>query len=194
MVNKISTEYDNPIDVMLYNIIDSQLDFYYKLGLTPNHLTTISLISGLISVYLAYTNRFLEASILWAIAYYYDCADGKLARKFKLTSKFGDTYDHGADLLKHALMFYVLYNKLNLKSPKVKIIIILLLCIISLLTVSHLGCQEIISKNKDSPTLSYAKYFVFMSDCKKQTKYTKYFSPATISLYIIIVMLLFNHL
>lgn len=192
MVNKISTEYDNPIDVMLYYIIDSQLDFYYKLGLTPNHLTTISLISGLLSVYFAHNNRFLEASILWSIAYYYDCADGKLARKFKLTSKFGDSYDHAADLLKHALMFYVLYNKLNLKPPKIKYFIIILLCIISLLAVSHLGCQEIISNNKDSPTLSYAKYFVFMSDCKEQTKYTKYFSTVTITLYLIIVMLLCN--
>ena len=189
MVNKISEEYDNPLDVIICRHIDKNLEFYYNLGLTPNDLTTISLISGLLSVYFAYNRQYIVASILWAIAYYYDCADGKLARKYKLTSKFGDLYDHVSDIIKHGLMFYVLYQKIYDKSFTTKFILIGAICLISLLTVSQLGCQEKISENKDSPTLSLAKSFIFMEDCKKQTKYTKYFSPVTISSYIIILML-----
>lgn len=189
MVNKISEEYDNPLDVIICKHIDKKLGFYYNLGLTPNDLTTISLISGLISVYFAYNEEYILASILWAIAYYYDCADGKLARKYKLTSKFGDLYDHSSDIIKHGLMFYVLYKKISEKSFTTKFILIGGICLISLLTVSQLGCQEKISENKDSPTLSLAKSFIFMKNCKEQTKYTKYFSPVTISSYIICVML-----
>lgn len=99
MVNKISLEYDNPLDIVIYKHIDKYLELYYNLGLTPNDLTTISLISGLTSVYFAYNENFIIASILWAVAYYYDCADGKLARKYKLTSKFGDLYDHISNII-----------------------------------------------------------------------------------------------
>jgi phosphatidylglycerophosphate synthase len=192
MVNKISEEYDNPLDVIICRHIDKHLEFYYNLGLTPNDLTTISLMSGLTSVYFAYNEQYIIASILWAIAYYYDCADGKLARKYKLTSRFGDLYDHSSDIIKHGLMFYVLYKKISGKTFRTKFILISIICIISLLTVSQLGCQEKISENKDSPTLSLAKSFIFMEDCRAQTKYTKYFSPVTISLYIIILMLVIN--
>lgn len=89
-------------------------------------------------------------------------------------------------------MFYVLYNKISGKSFTIKFILISILCIISLLTMSQLGCQEKISENKDSPTLSLTKSFIFMKDCREQTKYTKYFSPVTISTYIIILMLMLN--
>lgn len=192
MVNKILEQYDNPLDIIIYKHIDKNLYFYYNLGLTPNDLTTISLISGLSSVYFAYNEQYIAASILWSIAYYYDCADGKLARKYNLTSKFGDLYDHVSDIIKHGLMFYVLYNKISRKSFTTKFILISILCIISLLTVSQIGCQEKLSENKNSPTLSSAKLFIFMKDCKEQTKYTKYFSPVTISTYIIILMLSIN--
>jgi len=192
MVNKILEQYDNPLDVIICKHIDKNLDFYYNLGLTPNDLTTISFLSGLTSVYFAYNEQYIAAAILWSIAYYYDCADGKLARKYKLTTKFGDLYDHVSDIIKHGLMFYVLYNKISGKSFTIKFILISILCIISLLTVSQLGCQEKISENKDSPTLSLTKSFIFMKDCREQTKYTKYFSPVTISAYIIMLMLMFN--
>ena len=63
-------------------------------------------------MYNIYKNKYIIGTILWFLSYYFDCADGKMARKFKMISKFGDIYDHTSDIIKHLLLFYVLYKKL----------------------------------------------------------------------------------
>jgi phosphatidylserine synthase len=193
MVNKIPQELDNPLDNFINNIVDTQLDLYKKLGLTPNGITTISLILGLSTSYFAYNDRYLIAIITWLLAYYFDCADGKMARKFKMTSKFGDLYDNASDILKHIILFYILYNKLNKETKSTKNIIITIIVIIGLLTAAQIGCQEkltreITNKKIESPTLQITEYLVF-TKCEKQMKFTRYFGPATIILNVSLVML-----
>ena len=190
MVNKIPAELDNPIDTIIYNHIDEQLDLFKNLKLTPNLITTISLICGLGSVYNVYKNNYIIGAILWFLSYYFDCADGKMARKFKMTSKFGDVYDHTSDIIKHLLLFYVLYNKLNSVNSQLKLTAIIILFIIIILTCAQIGCQEKLNKT-DSAMLSFTTKFIFC-DCKTQMKYTRYFSPATLTLYLILIMLLLN--
>ena len=189
MVNKISDNLDNPIDNVLYRIIDTQLQSYKDLNLTPNLLTTLSLISGLGSVYLLKRDKFIMSAILWFISYYFDCTDGKMARKFNMTSKFGDVYDHASDTLKHILLFYILYCKLKDDINYNKILIIFL--VIFVLSMAQLGCQEKLTKkltNKDeSPTLKITEKLVII-DCEEQMKFTRYFGPATITLYLILVI------
>lgn len=93
-MSKINDEFENPIDLLCYRFVQKHLSFYYDLGLTPNHITTFSLLSGLLSAKFIYTdNKFLAISFL-LLSYYFDNADGALARKYKLYSKFGDYYDH----------------------------------------------------------------------------------------------------
>ena len=117
-----------------------------------------------------------------------------MARKFKMTSKFGDLYDHSSDILKHVIIFYILYNKFNIyESKEIKYVAILIIVLIGLLTVCQIGCQEkltkeITKKETESPTLQIAEQFVF-TDCKTQMKYTRYFGPATIILYVCILMI-----
>ena len=191
MVNKIPAELDNPIDTIIYNHIDKQLDLFKNLKLTPNLITTISLICGLGSVYSVNKDNYISGAILWFLSYYFDCADGKMARKFKMTSKFGDIYDHVSDIIKHLLLFYVLYKKLNYNLPQLKLITITIIFII-ILTGAQIGCQEklIQQANKnESSTLSFTTKLVFF-DCKTQMKYTRYFSPMTLTLYLIFVILL----
>jgi phosphatidylglycerophosphate synthase len=194
MVNKIPKELDNPIDIMICDHIEKYLDLYKNIGLTPNLLTTISLISGLTSVYLVHKDQYIIGALLWFIAYYYDCADGKMARRFNMTSKFGDLYDHASDIFKHALMFYVLYKKIDCKSNTIRYLIIGSLIIICFLTVCQLGCQERLArenkvdKKTESPTLALTEQFIF-TDCKKQMQFTRFFGPATITLYLMKVMI-----
>jgi phosphatidylglycerophosphate synthase len=194
MVNKIPQELDNPIDNIINNHVDTQLDLFKELGLTPNMITTISLILGLGSAYSVYNDAYIIGAILWFLSYYFDCADGKMARKFKMTSKFGDLYDHSSDILKHIIIFYILYKKLDLYEKKeTKYLLILIIVIIGLLTLCQIGCQEkltreITKKETESPTLQIAEYFVFI-DCKSQMKYCRYFGPATIIVYVCFVML-----
>ena len=143
-------------------------------------------------MYNIYKNKYIIGTILWFLSYYFDCADGKMARKFKMISKFGDIYDHTSDIIKHLLLFYVLYKKLNGVNLHIKLTAIIILIIIFILTGSQTGCHEKINKS-DSVSLSFTNKFI-VCDCNTQMKYTRYFSPGTITLYLILVMLLLNNL
>ena len=137
MVNKIPLELENPIDVILYNQVDRDLEFYKSLGLTPNGLTTISLILALLGIYnFSYDNYFL-GGLLFFIAYYFDCADGKMARKYNMTTKYGDLYDHYSDLAKLFILYYVIYKKSPEKFKKILIISIILFTF----TLFYINCQ-----------------------------------------------------
>ncbi len=185
MVNKIPQEYENPIDVFLLKLIDSHLDFFKSLSFTPNILTTLSLIFGIMSAYMIYDDHFLIASLLYIVAYYFDCADGKFARKFNMTSKFGDYYDHISDVFKIVLTLYALYKTNNKYFSYLLIIaplLLLLLCI-------QMGYQEIIYDKDDSDSLSSLKILVNKDKHPEKTiKYTKYFGCGTINLIIAIII------
>ena len=50
-MRKLPHEYQNPVDAILVSHIDSIQPYFFKLGFTPNMLTTISLVCHLISMY-----------------------------------------------------------------------------------------------------------------------------------------------
>ena len=75
---------------------------------------------------------------------------------------------------------------------QIKLTAIIILIIIFILTGSQTGCHEKINKS-DSVSLSFTNKFI-VCDCNTQMKYTRYFSPGTITLYLILVMLLLNNL
>ena len=50
MVNKIDDEYECPFDILMLKFIDSHLDLYYKLKLTPNMITTIGIMIIMIGI------------------------------------------------------------------------------------------------------------------------------------------------
>ena len=63
-----------------------------------NIITTIRLILALVFLYLfTQTNLIVEASIIFMIAAVSDFFDGWIARKLKISSKFGEQYDPIAD-------------------------------------------------------------------------------------------------
>jgi len=192
MVNKIPDELENPMETILYRHIDVFLPFYKKIGLTPNGLTTISLLLGLAAVLLIWQNHYIIGALLWFVSYYYDCADGKMARRYKMTSRFGDLYDHTSDLLKHTLLAGVFGWKVWLagKHKRVSLSLLMILAgvfvLLLLVLASQIGCQEKLSPEATrSPTLQLLERFILMDDCKRQTRYTRYFSPVTVTLFII---------
>ena len=192
MVNKLPDELENPIDILLYSHIDTQLDFYYKCGFTPNMITTISLIAGLTSVYAVYKDYYIIGAILWAMQHYYDCVDGKLARAYNMVSKFGDLYDHGTDIIKYILLLYVLYLKIKNKPKKTIIIIVLITIILLFLFFIQASCQEIVS-NSDVP-ISKILQKQNINNCPNKMKYTRYFSVGFLTIYLIIIILLVKHI
>jgi phosphatidylglycerophosphate synthase len=187
MVNKIPTDLDNPIDVILYNQVDRDLDFYKKLGLTPNGLTTISLILTLAGIYNFYKEQYFLGALLFFIGYYFDCADGKMARKYKMFSKYGDLYDHYSDFIKILLLFFVFYKKSPEKFKKIVIISIILYILLLLYT----SCQEkIYGKKKESNYLNF--FTIDLDNCEEKIKYLRYFAPGTSISFLTLCILFWN--
>jgi phosphatidylglycerophosphate synthase len=99
-MRKIPAEYENPLDDVLLNICDSVAPTFHSYGFTPNIITTISNISVIIVIILLLEAKYLWAAIFVLIAYFFDCLDGHIARKYDQVTIFGDYYDHISDISK----------------------------------------------------------------------------------------------
>ena len=121
---KIIKENENPIDNLIIYTTDILNPFFYKLKLTPNDLTTISLIIGLFSPLLIYNQYYISGGILFFISYMFDCYDGNYARTYNMASDFGDLYDHISDIIKFIAFIYVflITKHISLKKKKNNII------------------------------------------------------------------------
>lgn len=71
---------------------------WFARGYTPNMLTTLGNWCGFNCLLLwhYYSATWLAIVCLWA-RFYFDCADGLFARRYMMTSDFGDWYDHISD-------------------------------------------------------------------------------------------------
>lgn len=185
MVNKIDSIYECPIDVYLLKFIDTHLDFYYNNGFTPNIITTIGIIFGLLSMYCILKLQYKTASLLLIIAYYFDCVDGKLARKYNMHTKLGDYYDHFGDIFKIIIVLYALYKTNSSKFNEIKFLLIIL----ALLMIIHLGYQEVIYNKNESPTLEFSRYLADRDDYPEKTiQYTKYCGCGTFIMILSIIV------
>ena len=185
-MRKISKDIEGPVDNVIIDIASHYSDTYKKQGYTPNMLTTISLIFGLMSAFLFYKSYNVLASIMFIIAYYYDCADGFFARKYDMTTELGDMYDHISDLSKILIIFSIMYCK-----NKEKFITFLpIMAIPFVLSLIHLGCQETVYDKDESPSLHHLSY-TCISKPYKIMKYTRYFSTGTFFIIVAIIMIIF---
>lgn len=186
-MSKISKNIENPIDNIFIYFSKKSSVFYKNIGLTPNILTTLSLIFGILSGYLLYKGYSFLSMIFWFIAYYYDCCDGYFARKYNMESKFGDFYDHFSDFSKLTLILIIMFM-----IDKEKFLYWIPLIIFTLsLALIHLGCQEKIYNNNEN-SVSIDKLKVLCPN-KNNIKYTKYFGTGTFTLFIGYIILTYNN-
>jgi phosphatidylglycerophosphate synthase len=85
--------------------------FFLKIPVTPNQITTLSLISGLVAAVCFLQNDYrlrLFGAILFVFCYLLDNCDGEVARIKHLSSKFGDYYDTFVDWVVHTALFLAL--------------------------------------------------------------------------------------
>ncbi len=189
MVNKIPDTYECPFDKYLLKFIDTHLDIYYNIGFTPNMITTIGIFFGLLSMYNIFQSNFKLASLLLLIAYYFDCVDGKLARKYNLQTKFGDYYDHFGDVFKICVVLYALYKTNPIKFSNIQFILILL----AVMMIIHLGYQETIYDKSESPTLNFSKQIAnFDKNPHNTIQYTRYCGCGTFVLIMCIIIFFWN--
>lgn len=181
-MRKLPVKYENPIDNFLYLFVPSQskyMDF-----LTPNHITTVSLIFGLLSIYCLYKNKYIYSAIAFLISYFYDCVDGFHARRLDMETSFGDWYDHITDIVVSAVLTIMIFFKI--KKYKMTFVISLIALAIGLCI--HMGCQQQFYNGSKKETLN-----MIPKICKNEESLhlTKIFGSGTIvSFYVIIIIYL----
>ena len=181
MVNKLLDCYECPIDIYIFKLIDEQLETFYNLGFTPNMVTTLSIVFGLLAAYAIMQDQLGIAAFCWLIAYYLDCVDGKLARKYQMVSNFGDLYDHIGDLLKFISVIYALFYSKEEKTTDKQWFFIGIILFLGIVQVVHMGYQECIyDKKEESAYLNIVRLLcVDEENAKTIIHYTKHFGCGT---------------
>jgi phosphatidylglycerophosphate synthase len=186
MVNKLPPELECPVDHVLINFIDTHLAAYYHLGFSPNMVTTLSIVFGFWAAYLITKRRLHLAAIIFFISYYFDCVDGKLARKYNMMSKFGDFYDHFGDVSKFSAVLFALFTYPHLGPAGLNMRQFLLIAVIGLCTALsfvHMGYQETIYDTDESWTLNGLRRLVALDPHPQETiRLTRYFGCGTLAL------------
>lgn len=81
------------------------------IGLTPNMVTYLSSACTLLAVYYINNNDNNYAAVAYAIGYLLDCIDGKMARKYNMTSKYGMVLDLVSDNVTNLILITILVYK-----------------------------------------------------------------------------------
>lgn len=98
-------------DLWLSNKIVPTVDFWHELGFTPNDLTTFGVGTSALALYFMYTGNFHGVLPFALLRWYFDYADGILARKYDQVTVFGDWYDHMNDLVFVTTIFIIFLLK-----------------------------------------------------------------------------------
>ncbi len=192
MGQKIPEHLDDPVDNILYRFCDLLSPAFKATNHTPNLITTYSLITGILSCYFLYTGRIELFISLYFISYFFDCFDGYFARRYKMTSKFGDIYDHTKDTVVAILLLVVVFLRYRVTFPN-----LLIMAILFILFTVHMGCQQKYYKehknkeenkenkeNKKEENETIDAYEVMCKD-SKYLRYTRFFGPGMLTLFTI---------
>jgi len=178
---KIGREIENPIDNL---IIDLWTGINRRLSpkwVSPNLLTTFSLVTGVLSAWFIYKDLFLHSGIFYFLSYLFDCLDGNFARMYNQVTKFGDFYDHFTDRVKMVLVIIaILTNKVI--SYRAKVIFMVVFFIFFAFLVYHMSCQEMNVKSGKSMFLSMYRG---ICSCKNYINITRFFGYGTFNLVIL---------
>lgn len=113
-MDKYSDDTESIVDTHLFLPVSRvTVPYLHKMGLTPNILTTLSLLTGVICTWCVWNGMNLWAIVSLIISYYFDCVDGMVARAYNQASEFGEAYDAVKDNIVAIMLFLVMYHKLN---------------------------------------------------------------------------------
>ena len=176
------------LDYLVSKEIIKTLPFWKNLNVTPNILTTFGLISSVICLYALTNRQTLLAIIMLCSRWYFDYADGLMARKYKMVTVIGDYYDHITDIVfTLGFIFVILLSKYPKKS-NLKLVLIGLILFFYSMFVLHYSAVELdfFKKNKKETMLSKLRHFA-----PSNINFFKYFDNSVLYLSIIIVIILF---
>jgi phosphatidylglycerophosphate synthase len=188
-MRKVDREYDNPIENIILDVGDKLLPYFKNTGHTPNTLTTYSFILGIAAVYFLYKDELFIFAICFYASFIFDCWDGYMARTYNMTSPFGDLYDHITDVTVGLGLAYVAYTKYK---NQITFPLVLLIGIMTLFMQTHVACYQkfyLETNKKEKETIDA---IAGLCVDKNDIKWTRYFGPATYTLFIIGLMYYLN--
>ena len=177
--NEFKTNEDKKIKN--YDIVDKSIHKFItypilptlvQLGFTPNFITTISLICGIMSFILISYDNYICGSVFFMLRYIADCIDGAVARLTKQSSEFGDIYDHCVDYFTFILFYISCYTK-NFSN-----IFMIILHIFLFSSIIHYAL--IYRKTKKGIIYTLTKWIPIDEN---MFKWTKYFSTGMLTLF-----------
>lgn len=183
---------ENPFDNLLIDLAEHHLNPYlHRLGwITPNIITTASLITGILAAFLMHTKQYKGAAVAYLLSYFLDCADGNYAWKYNMVTAFGDMYDHIADILKMVLILAVIAYSQHVKFRTRVLLITVIICFL-ILAMIHMGCQERAYNRHESASLSSLKHLCNAND-ERAIYITRFFGLGTVTFVIIVILLMFD--
>jgi len=188
-MRKLPEDLENPVDNLIYKLVEYVAPTFYKYGFTPNILTTLGNICTLTFLYFMLNYKFKIAAFFFLLSYIFDCLDGYIARSYNMTSTFGDWYDHISDSIKNLLLCYALF-KVNRKWSIYAIIII---GVVVIAACSYLAHQEIYYNKPDkSGSLNLLQFLNLGANQYNVHEYlnvSRYFGCGTA--YLIITLIIF---
>jgi phosphatidylserine synthase len=172
--NKLPEYYDDPIDIFYKKYIDLLNPHFKDAGMTPNMITTLSFLFGILTCYLYYNSYYVFAGLSYIVSYFFDVMDGYFARKYNMGSVFGSYYDVISDWLITITLSIMFFNNNKIKI-NTKLIVFILIALITSVCIYHVSCQEKYIKSKNQKVINVPDAFVY-NKCYnfENMKYTRF--------------------
>jgi phosphatidylglycerophosphate synthase len=191
-MRKIPPHLENPIDNLIIETAHPTTTALRKLNMTPNGITTLSLIFGMLAVFFLALGRVWLAVILYAISYFFDNVDGYYARRYKMCSKGGDMYDHIKDWIVFGFFIVVFYLRNRHKLTTGRWVAIAgILIFFAVATWIQMSAQEAWhGKLNDSPTLNMFNFIKTKEQAESLLRVTRYFGCGSFILILLVIVLI----
>jgi CDP-alcohol phosphatidyltransferase-like enzyme len=196
---KIHESLEDPVSQIMYDVSEAISPTLYSVGVTPNIVTTVRLVMTIAAYVYFFENKYYRTSaILLFLAYFGDCLDGHMARKYNMDTTFGDYYDHLADMLFAILFFYYASVKIH---PEYDWLMLLIL-VFTIISMIQIGCEErylrIMGTGKDSEVMGgleglCPKSVIPNDELEDLMEYSRIFGVGTLILFVSIIVWNFEH-
>lgn len=159
-----SVNFDNLSDEYIFNPLSNKLLKYFRyFNFTPNQITYLSALSGLLSLGFFIHSKLFVTTIFYFLSYLFDCVDGRYARKYNMTSNYGMMIDQVTDVIVNIPILFLLLIRLLNKLYIVKIILLLTMTYLLSLSFSLNEAYECIIKNNHDDFYNIKKYSIIDS-------------------------------
>lgn len=172
---KLPRHLENPVDDLLMVAVEPLLASLHAAGVTPNMLTSLSMLAAAASVCLCFKGHPVSAMVAWMLNYICDVADGFMARRFNMETQFGSALDHISDVLAFCGLMAFVARQAHLIHIWWPLGIEILLLLGAWL---HLQCQE-----KDTPHLAVEGISGQACLDKGHLRFTRFVGTGTLTLW-----------